>query len=328
MAVNYASGLSEYANKGRCGMPELFDDKDVVVSKARQLAEMIRVSEHCVVITGAGISTAAGIPDFRGPTGVWTLEKLGQRPNVNITFETAQPTVTHLALVALEQHGYVKFLISQNVDGLHLRSGFPRNRLAELHGNMFVEECGSCRTQYVRSEVVPTMTLQFTGGLCTQSKRRGKCRGRLKDTILDWEDSLPADELELSDKHCRAADLCLCLGTSLQILPCGNMPALTKRNGGQIAIVNLQSTRQDRCADLRVHARVDEVMMEVCKNLEILLPKWEQPCIVMKSVHTLPDEPSPRVVVDSSLLCKFTDVEHKDSMKLFSSSFVTEKKTI
>ena len=91
-----------------------------------ELVKLVTSSKHLVVHTGAGISTAAGIPDFRGPKGVWTLEEKGITPKLDITFDEAKPTFTHMALVKLQQEGIVKHVVSQNVDGLHLKSGYPR----------------------------------------------------------------------------------------------------------------------------------------------------------------------------------------------------------
>ncbi|XP_041525140.1 NAD-dependent protein deacetylase sirtuin-6 isoform X5 [Microtus oregoni] len=205
MSVNYAAGLSPYADKGKCGLPEIFDPPEELERKVWELARLMWQSSSVVFHTGAGISTASGIPDFRGPHGVWTMEERGLAPKFDTTFESARPSKTHMALVQLERRGFLSFLVSQNVDGLHVRSGFPRDKLAELHGNMFVEECPKCKTQYVRDTVVGTMGLKATGRLCTVAKARGlrACRGELRDTILDWEDSLPDRDLMLADEASR-----------------------------------------------------------------------------------------------------------------------------
>ncbi|KAG8594256.1 hypothetical protein GDO81_001131 [Engystomops pustulosus] len=205
MSVNYAAGLSPYPDKGRCGLPELFDSPEELNQKVDELADMVRKASNVVIHTGAGISTSCGIPDFRGPNGVWTLEEKGLNPKFDTTFETAHPSTTHMALLQLQRVGILKFLISQNVDGLHVRSGFPRDHLAELHGNMFVEECTKCGKQYVRDCVVGTMGLKPTGRFCDVPKVRGlrACRGKLVDTILDWEDSLPDKDLNLADEASR-----------------------------------------------------------------------------------------------------------------------------
>ncbi|KAE8596482.1 hypothetical protein XENTR_v10016124 [Xenopus tropicalis] len=276
MSVNYAAGLSPYSDKGRCGLPEAFDPPDELCRKVVELADMIRKSSYVVFHTGAGISTSCGIPDFRGPNGVWTLEEKGVNPKFDITFESACPSPTHMALLQLQRVGILKFLVSQNVDGLHVRSGFPREQLAELHGNMFVEECSKCSKQYVRDQVVGTMGLKPTGRLCDVPKVRGlrACRGKLKDTILDWEDSLPDRDLNLADEACRKADLSITLGTSLQIRPSGNLPLLTKRKGGKLVIVNLQPTKHDKHADLRIHGYVDEVMTQLMELLGHKIPVW------------------------------------------------------
>ncbi|XP_017154670.1 NAD-dependent protein deacetylase Sirt6 isoform X2 [Drosophila miranda] len=133
MSSNYADSLSPYENKGILGIPECFDSDDTVINKCTELANLIKDSRHVVFHTGAGISTSAGIPDFRGPKGVWTLEKKGEIPKLNTSFDKATPTKTHMALRALVEAGYVQYVVSQNIDGLHLRSGLKRRYLSELH---------------------------------------------------------------------------------------------------------------------------------------------------------------------------------------------------
>ncbi|XP_063514734.1 NAD-dependent protein deacylase sirtuin-6 isoform X2 [Pongo pygmaeus] len=270
MSVNYAAGLSPYADKGKCGLPEIFDPPEELERKVWELARLVWQSSNVVFHTGAGISTASGIPDFRGPHGVWTMEERGLAPKFDTTFESARPTQTHMALVQLERVGLLHFLVSQNVDGLHVRSGFPRDKLAELHGNMFVEECAKCKTQYVRDTVVGTMGLKATGRLCTVAKARGL-------------------------RACRNADLSITLGTSLQIRPSGNLPLATKRRGGRLVIVNLQPTKHDRHADLRIHGYVDEVMTRLMKHLGLEIPAWDGPRVLEKALPPLPRPPTPKL---------------------------------
>ncbi|KAH0514183.1 NAD-dependent protein deacetylase sirtuin-6 [Microtus ochrogaster] len=276
MSVNYAAGLSPYADKGKCGLPEIFDPPEELEQKVWELARLMWQSSSVVFHTGAGISTASGIPDFRGPHGVWTMEERGLAPKFDTTFESARPSKTHMALVQLERRGFLSFLVSQNVDGLHVRSGFPR--------------------QYVRDTVVGTMGLKATGRLCTVAKARGlrACRGELRDTILDWEDSLPDRDLMLADEASRTADLSVTLGTSLQIRPSGNLPLATKRRGGRLVIVNLQPTKHDRQADLRIHGYVDEVMSKLMKHLGLEIPTWEGPCVLDKALPPLPRPAAPK----------------------------------
>ncbi|KAL4608071.1 NAD-dependent protein deacetylase sirtuin-6 isoform X1 [Arapaima gigas] len=286
MSVNYAAGLSPYPNKGMCGLPEVFDSPEQLRCKVATLAQMIREAKYLVVHTGAGISTSAGIPDFRGPKGVWTLEERGETPHFDTTFEEARPSPTHLALLALQRAGYLKYLISQNVDGLHMRSGFPRDLLSELHGNMFVEECCRCGKQYVRDTVIGVMGLKPTGRYCQETRSRGlrACRGKLISTILDWEDALPDRDLTRADEASRRADLALTLGTSLQIRPSGNLPLATKRKGGKLVIVNLQPTKHDKQADLLIHAYVDEVMTQLMEMLGLDIPAWTGPMVCESSM--------------------------------------------
>ncbi|CAH9076161.1 unnamed protein product [Cuscuta europaea] len=271
MSLGYAEKLSYIEDVGSVGMTEYYDTPHVLEEKAERLALMIKKSKHLVVFTGAGISTSCGIPDFRGPKGIWTLQKEGKTmPEASLPFHRAMPSMTHMALVELEQAGILKFIISQNIDGLHLRSGIPREKLSELHGNSFMEICPSCGVEYIRDFEVETIGLKETTRSCTKAG----CGARLRDTVLDWEDALPPKEINPAEKHCKMADLVLCLGTSLQITPACNLPLKCLRNGGEIVIVNLQKTPKDKDASLVIHGFVDKVIAGVMNFLRLQIPPF------------------------------------------------------
>ncbi|KAJ1441232.1 Sirtuin family [Sesbania bispinosa] len=271
MSLGYAEKLSYIEDVGNVGMAEYFDPSHVLREKIERLAIMIKKSKHLVVFTGAGISTSCGIPDFRGPKGIWTLQREGKvLPEASLPFHRAVPSLTHMALVELEKTGILKFVISQNVDGLHLRSGIPREKLAELHGNSFMETCPSCGAEYFRDFEVETIGLKETSRRCSDAT----CGARLKDTVLDWEDALPPKEMDPAEKHCKQADIVLCLGTSLQITPACNLPLKALRGGGKVVIVNLQKTPKDKKASLVIHGFVDKVIAGVMDHLNLQIPPF------------------------------------------------------
>uniref|UniRef100_A0A1B6CB19 protein acetyllysine N-acetyltransferase n=2 Tax=Clastoptera arizonana TaxID=38151 RepID=A0A1B6CB19_9HEMI len=278
MSCSYADGLSPYENKGKLGLEEKFDSiKDIEV-KLSLLAEWLTKSNHVVVHTGAGISTSAGIPDFRGPKGVWTLEAKGMKPDMNISFNDAIPTKTHMALAKLIKTGKIHYIVSQNIDGLHLRSGVPRKCLSELHGNMFIEQCNQCSRQYVMNSATTSVGQKCLEKACPSVKPGGRlCRGRMHDTILDWENNLPEKDLGLADFHSCVADLSICLGTTMQIIPSGNLPLNTKKyNNGKLVICNLQPTKHDKKADLLIHTYVDDVMDMLMGKLGLTIEEYSK----------------------------------------------------
>lgn len=180
-----------------------------------------------------------------------------------MTFETAQPTYTHLAVTKLINHGIAHFCVTQNVDGLHRRSGLGREKLAVLHGCVFTEKCETCRREYFRNFDVGTISFQPTGRACTVCRRESG-GGILRDTLLDWEDELPEEDFQLATQQCsKDSCLVLCLGTSLRIEPAASLPPLAP-NG--YVVVNLQVTPKDNGAKLVIHAKVDDVMKDIMKR--------------------------------------------------------------
>jgi mono-ADP-ribosyltransferase sirtuin 6 len=299
MSAGYAARLKDYRNKGVCGLPEVFDTPRLYASNLQKLASLVRISARVVVLTGAGISTSAGLPDFRGPKGVWTVEKKQQREknrnkkaststmksrkrkasvlttqttdkssevvSCSSDFATAKPTYTHRALTFLVQEKVVDFVVTQNVDGLHRRSGLSRNSHAVLHGCAFTENCERCKTEHFREYDVGGMSFQKTGRSCEI------CQGDLHDTLLDWDDPLPQFDLERAERHCQNADLVITLGTSLRIHPAADLPLMAKK----MVIVNLQETPVNAKAELVIREHVDKVMADLMELLGY--PKdWEE----------------------------------------------------
>ena len=290
MSGDYASRLKEYHNKGVVGLPENCETQRSLQAKLSHLVRLLQEAK-VVVITGAGISTAAGIPDFRGPKGVWTLEaqqkkaqaaaerRKRKRSETTTTvikdaattddptpapekkaimnFTQAQPTLTHRALYFLWKQKAIDFVITQNVDGLHRRSGLDRSALAILHGCVFTEKCEACGREYFRDKEVPGISFQRTGKRCVS------CGSHLRDTLLDWCDHLPEDDWDRCHEICETADVILTLGTSLRMEPCASLVKLAKK----YVIVNLQETPYDDEATLVIRYRVDDLMTLLLNKL-------------------------------------------------------------
>ena len=197
---------------GVCGDKEIVESPAALSSKVLALADLLRNCRRCVVHTGAGISTSAGIPDFRGKNGVWTCEKTNRPPPTGVTFEQAVPTPTHMAIKALLEAGMVHHVVTQNVDGLHLKSGMKRKQLSEIHGTTFALYCYECGTEY------PSWTEIDSFG-CTKTTRtcpRQGCGEVLYDRICSWENVLPIQEMRRAEVEHKRADLvCIPPATTL-----------------------------------------------------------------------------------------------------------------
>jgi len=278
MSEGYNDRLSKGIWKGEVGGPEYLASDADIKEACNKLAALIRDSSHFIVHTGAGISTACGIPDFRGPNGIWTCEKEErENPDTGKTLDTAKPSFTHLALKKLMDMDLLKYIITQNVDSLHSKSGVPEDKISELHGCVCLEVCTKCEKRFRRDHDLKQVGLKETGNVCEE------CGGPLRDQCLDWNQALPEPEYSLAIEHSRKADLSLCLGTSLQIRPAGQLPVrTTRKNGkpkpGHMAIVNLQETPNDSKATVRIFGYCDQVMELVFQELNIEIPEdWPKP---------------------------------------------------
>jgi len=261
---------------------EHFDTPEELDQKVEILAKLIKESKHFIAFTGAGISTSAGVPDFRSgintvlPTGPGAWERIATGTNkkaqIRKNTTSAIPTPTHMALIKLHEAGYLKFLISQNTDGLHRRSGFPLSELAELHGNSNLEICRNkkCKKQYLRDFRVRTSQKVH------DHETRRKCENcgqELYDTIINFGENLPEKELENGFIHGKKVDLCLALGSSLRVTPAADMPRATVKNKGNLVIVNLQATPLDHVG-LRINGFIDDVMIKLMAKLNLEIPKF------------------------------------------------------
>ena len=244
------------------------------------IARWIIECEHIVAFTGAGISTDSGIPDFRGPEGVWTRRDAGKpAPRWRVPPGQVKPNASHLSLVELQRVGKLQFLITQNTDNLHRRSGIRPELLAELHGNGQLVRCLGCDRLYPRQEV-GWNTDRWGPGYRTQRPVAGQpscpdCGGRLISSVVNFGDPLPERELVLAGQHARRCDLMLALGSSLMVEPAASLVGLALRSGARVILVNRGETPYDEAVTLRVWAGIAEVIPPAVERLR--RPPGEQP---------------------------------------------------
>jgi NAD-dependent SIR2 family protein deacetylase len=224
--------------------------------KIQSLAQWLLDSQYPVFFTGAGISTESGLPDFRGPDGLWTRRDKGLAPkSMSKPWDSVDPNSGHLALVELQKLGKLQFLISQNVDNLHLKSGIQPERLAELHGNMTKLRCTTCGKTVDRSA----------------GKVSCVCGGSLVSSVVDFGQSLPERDLALSFEHSRNSDLFVVVGSSLVVTPAAQMPMEALRAGSKLVVINQGETPFDTHAHLRFHEKIGDILPKTLKRLKKLM---------------------------------------------------------
>jgi NAD-dependent deacetylase len=226
-----------------------------------------------VVLTGAGISTDSGIPDFRGPNGVWTKNPAAEKtatlqhyvadPDVRRTAwrnrlthpaRQAQPNAGHLALVTLERRGKLLALLTQNVDGLHLLAGTSPDLLVEVHGNIREVQCLQCGEHAPMERALDRVRAGEEDPPCRT------CGGILKSATISFGQSLVAEDLDRADAVARSCDLLLAVGTTLAVYPIANVVPVAKSSGARVVIVNAEPTDMDHLADAVLRESISEVL--------------------------------------------------------------------
>jgi NAD-dependent deacetylase len=227
----------------------------------RQVAEWIRSAQRVVALTGAGISTDSGIPDFRGPNGVWTkdpkAEKMSTLANYLADPElrvrswqlrlahpawTATPSAGHRALAELERKDRLDTLITQNIDGLHQAAGTSPARLVEIHGTMREVVCMSCGDRAPMARALERVRAGEADPPCRT------CGGILKSATISFGQSLVREDLERSYAAAGASDVFLAIGSSLTVFPAANLPQIALGNGAKLVILNGEPTPYDALA--------------------------------------------------------------------------------
>lgn len=239
----------------------------------QKVADIIVKAKYLVAFTGAGISTESGLPDYRGPEGVWTLREKGLAPKLpRKPMHLIEPNPGHLAILDLYTLGFLKYLISQNVDNLHLKSGIPIEILAELHGNSSRMKCLTCDARFLKNEIGWEDSIHGHGYRTEKPQSNQPmcphCEGRIISSVVNFSDPMPEKEMEESEKHSRMCDVMLVVGSSLSVFPAANFPIIAKKSDAILIIINMGETELDRLANIRIEAKSGEILPQIVNKIE------------------------------------------------------------
>jgi len=238
--------------------------------------DWIDASERVVVITGAGISTDSGIPDFRGPQGVWTrnpqaekmatlqhymadpdVRKRAWQSRLESPAWQAKHNAGHLALVALERRGKLDTLITQNVDGLHRLAGNSPERIVEVHGTMLDVVCMACGERAPMERALARVRAGEEDPACRS------CGGILKSATISFGQGLVAEDLQRAQRAAHQCDLMLAVGTKLSVWPVAGVVPTAKEAGARVAILNAEPTEMDALGDAVIRGSLSELLPKI-----------------------------------------------------------------
>ncbi len=249
------------------------------------IAQWVDDAQIVVALSGAGISTGSGIPDFRGPNGLWTknpdaeksaqlavylgdpeLRKRTWQNRLNSEMWDAQPNAAHDALVAMEQMGKLHGLVTQNVDGLHHTAGQRADIVVEIHGNVRDAKCVDCGW---RGPMAATLDRVRAG---EEDPECVECGGVLKSATISFGENLVASDLHRAQIAAARADLFFAIGTSLVVYPAAELPEIALRNGARLVIMNAEPTPYDEVASAVVREPLEEALPALVKLVGNIRP--------------------------------------------------------
>jgi NAD-dependent deacetylase len=238
-----------------------------------EVARLVARANRIVVFTGAGVSTESGIPDFRGPDGLWsrydpedfTIERFLSDREVRkkhwqlltgdeFIVADAKPNPAHYAIASLQDIGKLYGVVTQNVDGLHQKAGVQEGLVFELHGDLSHARCLGCNCRYPIQAVKGWILAGVDEPQCPA------CRGMLKPDAVFFGEQLPFDVLMESERRSRGCDLCIVLGSTLVVYPAATMPLYAARAGAKLVIINMGPTAMDELAMVRIEGKAGEIM--------------------------------------------------------------------
>jgi NAD-dependent deacetylase len=256
------------------------DGADAIPPELARARALLSRSRRVVVLTGAGISTDSGIPDFRGPDGVWTknpeaeklatldvylsdpdIRKRSWQNRLTSPMWHSRPNAGHHALVGLERSGRLDTLVTQNIDGLHRRAGTDPDRLVEIHGTSLDVVCMTCGDRQTAEPVHERVRAGEADPRCLA------CGGILKSATISFGQSLVADDLFRAEQAAMDCDLLLAVGSTLAVFPAAGMVPLAARHGAVVVIVNGGPTEMDALADVVVTGSISECLPALVAGL-------------------------------------------------------------
>jgi NAD-dependent deacetylase len=249
----------------------------LIIMKSAIVAKKIRESKHLTVFTGAGISTESGIPDYRSQGGIWDkfkpvyfdefmssetsrIKYWEQRLAMEKNLSASKPNIGHMSIATLYKLGFLKALITQNIDGLHEESGIPKRKIIELHGNTRRVRCMSCKKLISWEKAQEMIDAGDKAPVCS-------CSGYFKPDTISFGQAMPVEETQRAAELSTKSDLFIVVGSTLLVQPAALMPEYAKNAGAFLVIINLSETPYDNVCDVLIREKAGVILQKIVEQL-------------------------------------------------------------